>query len=506
MSLTTYLTSDNWTSYITISGLGGITGSGTATKIAKFTATGTIASSTMAENSAGTQLTFAPNVATTGSIIPFLFTASANTGQTASTNTPNFKITGASKQFSTGALATQYFNYFSSNSLAFVGASTATDVYNAFFEITTAGTNATITNNYALGTNGNVKFDDGTSKFIWRAVPTVPSYSGIFLNVNPNSSNYAMANDGSGNTFVNGTANVYVSANATNVSRWGALFQLHTPTAASSGSIVKWQLTIPADTGMTASTNIPNWKILGNTKQFSTGALATQYFNYITANTLAFVGASTATDVYSLFVEKSIAGTNATITNNYAIGTDGNIKAAAYIKTSGTASQFLKADGSSDSTSYSYLIGSDSSDATLTGSTSSTQVKSISVPAGTLSANSIIRLLGGFDKSGTAGTLTVRIYANTVNNLTGTPILMMLSSFVATNLTGELDRPVFVRSSSTWSYTGSVANNMLALSTSTVVSSDLVIDWTVQQYIILALQLGSAADSVNFKSFAVSKY
>jgi hypothetical protein len=109
----------------------------------------------------GTASTFSSLAATSGSITNFTFTTSANTNQTIGTNIPNFKVTGSTKQWATGALATQYFNYFSVNTVSFVGASTATNVYGLYVEAATAGTNATITNNYAAGFSGNVNILSG---------------------------------------------------------------------------------------------------------------------------------------------------------------------------------------------------------------------------------------------------------------------------------------------------------------------------------------------------------
>jgi len=93
---------------------------------------------------------------TSGAITNFTFNTGTHTNQTLSTNIPNFKVTGSTKQWATGALATQYFNYFSANTVAFAGASTATNVYGLYVEAATAGANATITNNYAAGFGGNV--------------------------------------------------------------------------------------------------------------------------------------------------------------------------------------------------------------------------------------------------------------------------------------------------------------------------------------------------------------
>lgn len=99
---------------------------------------------------------FTPSGSASGITPNFMFTIPANTNQTLSTNVPSFKVTGANKQWATGALATQYFNYFSANTVSFVGASTATNVFNCFIDAPTAGTNATVTNAFACGFGGQI--------------------------------------------------------------------------------------------------------------------------------------------------------------------------------------------------------------------------------------------------------------------------------------------------------------------------------------------------------------
>jgi hypothetical protein len=95
-------------------------------------------------------VTFAPTLRNGGSNTPFTFTCGADLNQVASTNTPYFKITGSTKTFLTGTLATQYFNYLSANTLAFTGASTATLAANFVSDYVQGGTNATITTNTAI--------------------------------------------------------------------------------------------------------------------------------------------------------------------------------------------------------------------------------------------------------------------------------------------------------------------------------------------------------------------
>jgi len=79
-----------------------------------------------------------------------------------------------------------------------------------------------------------------------------------------------------------------------------------------------------ADTTLTASTESSDVSLrLARTVQFNTGALATQRAVRIDAPTYAFVGASTITDAATLYVAGApAAGTNATITNTYALWVD----------------------------------------------------------------------------------------------------------------------------------------------------------------------------------------
>lgn len=118
----------------------------TSTSLLRFFNTGATAFSTFA--------------ATSGAITSYTFTNVANTNQTATTNIPNFRINGANKQWATGTVANQYWNYLTANTAAFVGASTMTNSYGLFVEAATAGTNATITNNFALGLAGSLKIND----------------------------------------------------------------------------------------------------------------------------------------------------------------------------------------------------------------------------------------------------------------------------------------------------------------------------------------------------------
>jgi hypothetical protein len=86
----------------------------------------------------------------TGALINYNFTTAAHTNQTLSTNIPNFKVNGSTKQWATGLLGLQEFNTFTSNTISFVGASTTTLAANMSVAYVQGGTNATITTSAAI--------------------------------------------------------------------------------------------------------------------------------------------------------------------------------------------------------------------------------------------------------------------------------------------------------------------------------------------------------------------
>jgi len=90
--------------------------------------------------------------------------------------------------------------------------------------------------------------------------------------------------------------------------------------AAASGTPTVWTLTAPAHTGLTASAEAVDVNInLARDVQHATGALTLQRGMRIQGATYSFVAASTLTDAITLDVSSPAAGTNATITNSYAI-------------------------------------------------------------------------------------------------------------------------------------------------------------------------------------------
>lgn len=163
---------------------------------------------------------------TTGSYIGFEFTAPSNTGQTASTAVNGTTWNLGSRQWIGGNITTQKEFELISPVYNFTTASTITNAYTAYISAPTANTNATITNNYALGLKGKLELDlDGTGKFL-RFTDWATPYStygwGIFTSIDkirlPNtiyigdSSYYINRFDAIGdpvNSFYGGAFNTY---------------------------------------------------------------------------------------------------------------------------------------------------------------------------------------------------------------------------------------------------------------------------------------------------------
>lgn len=95
--------------------------------------------------------------------------------------------------------------------------------------------------------------------------------------------------------------------------------QTFTPTARTSGSASYLTLTTPADTTLDATVEAIGVNFTAATRQFATGAIATQRERVFAAPTYSFVAASTITTAVNADFVDPIAGTNATLTNKWAV-------------------------------------------------------------------------------------------------------------------------------------------------------------------------------------------
>lgn len=271
---------------------------------------------------------FNTGTATSGAITVMTVTPATYTGQTASTEVNGYLYNSYSKTWGAGAITTQREHYFKTVTYAFASASTISEAYGMYIEPPTAGTNATITNKFGLGiSNGSysIKMGQLTGSSTVGAIYMLP------LATTVDATNYTLKADGT-DTFLNAQldTSLYLRNGNNTVVRLGGTFQTFSPRVAATGALTNFTFIQSANTGQTASTEIPGFKFTGGSRQWSTGAITTQRETYFSTTTYTAVGASTITNAYGMYVEKPTASTNITITNNWSIGTDGKIQATGY--------------------------------------------------------------------------------------------------------------------------------------------------------------------------------
>ncbi len=301
---------------------------------------------------------------------------------------------------STGAVTTAYINSIGSSTINTTLATTFNTVANVFINAPIAGSNGTgglvtITNPYALVLGGSLRLNGST--------PTINSSTN--LNIQSGSTSNSI-------TFQQG-GNTRYMITTTGLHNWAGTVQ-------SSGTTAFWSVVQPAFTGgsfpgllwtagahntQTASTELTDINFaLARNITFSTGALTTQRAFRIQAPTYAFVGSSTVTTAVTLDVETPIAGTNATITNNYAIRANGNIN----LSTAGN--KLIIAEGSNGAIGQTTLVAGTKA-ITISGLTSSSRAFGVLVSQGGTVSTTV-----GYEYVCTTNTLTINAVTNAGSN------------------------------------------------------------------------------------------
>jgi hypothetical protein len=137
---------------------------------------------------------------------------------------------------------------------------------------------------------------------------------------------------------------------------------------------------------------------------------------------------------------------------------------------------------------------------TLASTSSLTEVLILSVliPANSMTAtgtNTVFRIDAGIRKTGTTNTATVKFYANTANNLTSA--LQLGTYSVASNvLTSMFNRFGAIANSSSTEFFTSTTSLSSDYQGIAGAGTTVNINWTVDQYIILAGNVVNGADSI----------
>jgi hypothetical protein len=152
-------------------------------------------------------------------------------------------------------------------------------------------------------------------------------------------------------------------------------------------------------------------------------------------------------------------------------------------------------------------------DGTANSATSNTLSSSGLITPDQINAGDCLEIISFVKKSGVSGTLTVRFYANTTNDLLGTPILIGISSAVVpTTLQTVLQRFIRIKVKNGTGTATEVMNTSVAqasdISTSVISAvSTLAIDWTTVGgiYLIVAVQNASGTDTSRSTLFKVRR-
>ena len=176
------------------------------------------------------------------------------------------------------------------------------------------------------------------------------------------------------------------------------------------------------------------------------------------------------------------------------------------ITANGNTSQLIRGDGSLAAIPTAPTIYKSTSDQLpVTGVTTNTKVVSVLIPANTVTVGAIVEIKARAGKTGGAGISTLRVYANTADSIVSpAPTLLITAALPANSSTYiGIDRSAIVKSAivtQTAQANASIPTDA-AVGTASLTNSN--IDWTVNQYIIFALQNASIADSTTLSYYQI---
>jgi hypothetical protein len=146
--------------------------------------------------------------------------------------------------------------------------------------------------------------------------------------------------------------------------------------------------------------------------------------------------------------------------------------------------------------------------ATLTGTTSETQLIQVTIPANTFSASDLLKFRCIFVKTGTLGNVTIRA------KMTTSPIFpsgisltqIAIYTMTSTNLYSPFFRENFsIKSGNLSGYSFTIANINDVIANSSPIGS-IAFDVTATQYLYISAALANAADSVYLNSIQITNF
>jgi hypothetical protein len=233
---------------------------------------------------------------------------------------------------------------------------------------------------------------------------------------------------------------------------------------------------------------------------FTTGlnalnGLTAQVQNFATGTSGTDFGITSATDTHTFNLPTASAS------NRGALSTaDWSMFNGKFNTPTGTTSEYVRGDGTLATFPSLPIFYKSAIDSASFSSITNTVVYTQAIAANTFAAGDVIRITYRTRKTGVAGNQTLRIYANTTANLSGSPILLGFYN-LATNLNifNQMTRHLAIKTSN---------NNTEIYPTTVSANSDMgssqgvftvVVNWTTNQFIVFALQNTNAGDT-NFGS------
>jgi len=188
-----------------------------------------------------------------------------------------------------------------------------------------------------------------------------------------------------------------------------------------------------------------------------------------------------------------VSGTSIKTINSTSLLGSGNVAVEPTI-TAGTTSQYFRGDKTFQTLPI-QNIQSITDGTAVTGTTTSTLTASILIPANTIAVGDVIYVKTRIRKTGVLGTVTTRMYVNTSNAIGGS-LIATSATAVLTTLMFQFTRTLAVKTATN---TETMAGNLNVnaddnTGVTTAVSANNI-DWTQNQYIIVAVQNGSTSDS-----------
>jgi len=143
----------------------------------------------------------------------------------------------------------------------------------------------------------------------------------------------------------------------------------------------------------------------------------------------------------------------------------------------------------------------------VTGTTSNTFCKAMLVPANTFVIGDVPMLTTRIIK-GTSGlgTITARVYVNTVANISGgSPILLATTpAQIASTRSFATMRNIAIESATESIVTSATTANSIEEAVTSAAETTMNIDWTIDQYIVVSIQLGSSSDTGNCRYILIN--